>query len=192
MKSVLRSMAFAKGAGKRAVGEQFGIHCDSAWRHWHHHVSDEQKAALKVQYYRPGVPIETLVEEEGSGLLSRLQSLRAKLAWHLDSASDAGDHKTVATIAGQVLKFEELAAKATGELAKHTNRKTVVHVTLTPEFQHLQSTILSALRRYPDAYDHVVSVFREREQVERQKMLPAPTTIEGRANAIDPTVSVGG
>jgi hypothetical protein len=99
-KRVEIEMAVAKGGGKREVGEQFGIHCDSVWRHSAHHVSDEQKAALKVQYYRPGVPIETLIEEEGSGLLSRLQSLRGKLAWHLDSASDAGGHKTVATIAG--------------------------------------------------------------------------------------------
>jgi hypothetical protein len=81
--------------------------------------------------------------------LSRLQSLRAKLQWHLDSASDADDLKSVATIAGELIKLEELVARATGELAKHTNRKTVVHVTLTPESQNLQSTILSALRRPP-------------------------------------------
>ena len=100
--------------------------------------------------------------------------------------------RDVASIAGQILKLEELAAKANGDLAKHTGKKTVNHVHLTPEWQAFQSAILAALRRHPLAYEDVVRVFREREQAERAKMLPAPPTIEGRANAIDPTVSVGG
>ena len=185
--------ACAKGEGKRDVAAMFPpLKPDSVWRHWRNHVSDEHKAALKVEFYRPGVRIEQVVEEAGTGLLSRLQTLRGKLQWHLDSASDAGDHKTVATIAGQLIKLEELAAKANGDLLKHVGKKTVTHVHLTPEWQAFQSTILAALRRHPAAYEDVVRVFREREQAERAKMLPAPTTIEGKANAIEPAVSTRG
>jgi hypothetical protein len=68
--------------------------------------------------------------------------------------------------------------KANGDLLKHVGRKQVVHVHLTPEFQNLQATILSALRLYPDAYAHIVKVFAERAAAERAKML-TPPAIEG-------------
>jgi hypothetical protein len=87
-------------------------------------------------------------------------------------ASDAEDHKTVATIAGQVIKLEQLAAKANGDLIKHVGKRTVhQHIHLSPEWRAFQSTILTILRRHPAAYEDVVRVFREREQAERQKTL---------------------
>jgi hypothetical protein len=172
----------ARGGSKRDVAAAFPpLKPDSVWRHWTNHVSDEQKAALKTQFYRPGIPLEELIEDTGTVLLNRLQNYRAKLAWHMDSASDAGDHKTVATVAGQLLKLEELAAKANGDLVRHAGKRTVTHVHLSPEWQSFQAAILTILRRHPAAYEDVVRVFREREEAERAKMLPGPTTIEATA-----------
>jgi hypothetical protein len=177
--------ALARGAGKRDAAAQFKpLHCDAIWRHWRNHVSDQQKAQLKVDFYRPGVEIVELAEKEGSGLLTRLEVLRGKLLWHLESASAADDRKSVAALSGQLLKLEELVAKASGDLVRHAPKKTVQHLHLSPQWQIFQGRVLGILRRFPDAYDAVVTAFRESEAVERAE-LPAPITIEGSVDGSD-------
>jgi hypothetical protein len=182
---------FARGLSRKRVADQFGL--SSEWpgfRHWRQHVSAEQKAALKAEYFRPGVRIEQVIEDTGVGLMSRLQSMRGKLSWLLDQAVDANDAKPAAAIAGQLLKLEELAARANGDLIKHQNRKTTVVVTASPEYQAMTAAILMALRPFPEAEANVLTVIREQDLAERAKLAPplTPTIIEGEfTDATDAT-----
>ena len=165
--------SMAAGLGKRQVARRYGVSEDAVFRHWHNHTSEVHKVALRTHYLAPGIDLKELVEAEGSGLLRRLASHRVKLQLQFDGAFEDGDRTAVARLSGQILACEELVAKATGELAKHTKKGGIVHVVTSAEYLELRGRLLEVLRRFPDAKAAVLEAFRRTEAKAEAEMTPA-------------------
>ena len=156
-------LLLARGASKRAIAEKFGLKPDAVWRHWHNgHVSDHVKAALVLKALKPGADLEKLVTDESIGLLENLQRIRATLYGQFDAAAEAGDRHNVGVLAARLHENLRIAATSTGELQKHAPTN-VTNILMAPAYLDLRSSLLGALRRFPEAARAVAEVFRRSE-----------------------------
>ena len=103
---------------------------------------------------------------EGDCVLDYLRLCRTALTFQLAAASEAGDPRTAAYVAGQLTKTLETIGKVTGELGELarntisiTNNNTMI--LNSPQFATLQATLLRALAPYPDARSAVVLALRD-------------------------------
>ncbi len=171
--------ALGRGATLKTVAELYDVSLDAAHRHWHRHVSDQQKAALRAYYLKPGATVEALLAEEQPGLLGRLGAYRASL-WHLfQMATDAGDGNAAARLGRELLKAEEMLAAQTGEL-KARAQAPIQHLHLTPDFLRLRHAISVALRPYPEALGAVTAALRDLDSTITTPV-PAAPLIEARS-----------
>jgi hypothetical protein len=156
-------LLLARGASKRHVGEKFGLHPDSVWRHWANgHVPEHVKATLAVKALKPGAELEKLVTDESIGLLENLQRARAVLWAQFDAAAEVGDRQAVAVLASRIHENLRLAATSTGELQKHAPAS-VTNIVLSPAYLDLRGALVCALRQYPEAARAVAEAFRRIE-----------------------------
>ena len=155
-------LLLARGASKRAIAEKFGLKPDAVWRHWHNgHVSEAVKSALVAKALRPGVELEKLVTDESIGLLENLQRIPT-LYGQFDAAAEAGDRHNVGILAARRHENLRIAATSTGELQKHAPTN-VTNILMAPAYLDLRSSLLGALRRFPEAARAVAEVFRRSE-----------------------------
>jgi hypothetical protein len=157
----------AGGASLNSLAQKFGVGRDSIDRHWHRHVSPENKAT----YLCGPAELANLAgkaAQEGDSVLDYLRMCRVVLTSQLSAASEANDTRSAAYVTGQLVKVLETIARITGEigeLARSTtyNFSTTNNVALlqdNPVFATLQATILRALGPYPEARNAVVLALR--------------------------------
>jgi hypothetical protein len=155
----------AGGAGIDALAAKFGVSRDAIFRHWHTHVTDSMKAG-----YLSGpsemANLAAKAATEGDSVIDYLRICRTALTSQLAAASEAGDSRTTAYVAGQLTKTLETIGKLTGELGELarssiniTNNN--IAIMNSPQFATLQATMLRALAPYPDARSAVVLALRD-------------------------------
>jgi hypothetical protein len=155
----------AGGASLESLATKFGVDRDAVWRHWHDHVTDEAKAG----YLIGPAELATLAERaaiEGDSVLDYLRLCRTALTGQLAAMTEAGDGRGAAYVAGQLTRTLEAIARVTGEIGELA-RSTVningnVSMVLAdhPAFAKVQSVMLKALARHPDARRDVVLALR--------------------------------
>jgi hypothetical protein len=155
----------AGGAGIDALAAKFGVSRDAIFRHWHAHVTD----AMKAGYLCGPSEMANLADKaalEGDCVLDYLRLCRTALTSQLAAASEAGDPRTAAYVAGQLTKTLETIGKITGELGELarssiniTNNN--IAIMNSPQFATLQATLLRALAPFPDARSAVVLALRD-------------------------------
>jgi hypothetical protein len=154
------------GVSCRVLAVKYGFNDQSTvWRHWHKHVTDEQKAQ-----YLAGSNIHELAERcatEGLTVLDYLAVVRTTPLDLFQASAQAGDRHGATLTSGRLLECLREIGKITGELGKISN--TGVHITnnvavlSSPAFGHLQAAIISALAPYPDARQAVIGALHQLE-----------------------------
>jgi hypothetical protein len=154
----------AGGAGLDALAAKFNISRDALHRHWNSHVTD----AMKAGYLCGPSEMASLAEKaalEGDSVLDYLRLCRTALTAQLAATTEAGDARTAAYVAGQLVKTLETIGKVTGELGElaHStiNINGNVAIMNSPQFATLQATMLRALAPFPDARGAVVQALRD-------------------------------
>jgi hypothetical protein len=156
----------AGGASLDALSAKFGIHRDSIWRHWQKHVSAEMKAG----YLTGPIQLQDLAAkaaDTGASVLDHLHAVRIVLMGHLATATEAGDGRAAAYIAGRLTATLETIARISGEpgdLARSTTFNITNNVAVlenNPAFAKVQATLLRALAPHPQARADVVAALRD-------------------------------
>lgn len=184
----------AAGVSSNKAAERFGLHRDALLRHWKNHVSAHVRAALATRALQPGVQLEELAAQEGSGILEGLRALRLKMQHMLDAGVEVGDQHGVAAIAGRIMENYTLTAKLCGELLGPAHTTNILNVSLTenPRFLALQARLVEALAPFPEARRAVVAAFSAlAEEPEPQSPGAAARLIEARAHHLDESGRTG-
>jgi hypothetical protein len=172
----------AGGASLDSLATKFSVDRDAIWRHWNRHVSAEMKAG----YLAGAVQLQELAAkaaDTGGSVLDHLHAVRTVLMGHLASATEAGDGRAAAYIAGRLTATLETIAKISGELgdlARSTTYNITNNVAVLaehPAFAKLQATMLRALAPFPDARAAVVGALRDLDTANAPAG-PAPKLID--------------
>lgn len=180
----------AAGATLRAIARSHGVPYDALWRHWSHHVSVQRKATLLAGPQKLASLVDAAADE-GRSVLDHLKILRATLYDSLTAASEAGDRNSVAHLSGRALDVLREFGRITGELveagAAVQVQQTNNYFFASPQFHQLESTLLGALARFPDARAAVVRALRGLDTGAPAAIelpaIPASRVIEGAAGA---------
>jgi hypothetical protein len=140
----------AGGASLDSLAAKFGVDRDAVWRHWNRHVSAEMKAG----YLAGPVQLQDLAAkaaDQGTSVLDHLHAVRCILMGHLTTATEAGDGKMAAYIAGRLTATLETIAKISGELGTlaRAHVQTInnsITFTSSPDFHNLQRMLVQRLR----------------------------------------------
>lgn len=157
----------AGGASLDSLAAKFNVDRDAIWRHWNRHVSAEMKAG----YLAGPVQLQDLAAkaaDTGGSVLDHLHAVRTVLMGHLASATEAGDGRAAAYIAGRLTATLETIARISGELGdlarsttfNITNVSNVAVLQEHPAFAKVQASLLRALGPFPDARAAVVDALR--------------------------------
>jgi hypothetical protein len=153
----------AGGASFDSLATKFKVDRDAIWRHWNRHVSAEMKAG----YLAGPVQLQDLAAkaaETGGSVLDHLHAIRTILMGHLANATEAGDGRGAAYIAGRLTATLETIAKISGELGDLARSVTInntnIGIVNSPAFATVQATLLRALAPHPDARAAVVMALR--------------------------------
>jgi hypothetical protein len=123
---------------------------------------------------------------EGDSVLDHLRMTRAVLTAHLASATEAGDARLAAFVAGHLRLVLESIGKITGEIAEMARSLTInntsVAVLESPEFLKVEAALLRALGPFPDARAAVVQALRVLDTDN------APVAVPGRLETLPATV----
>lgn len=163
-------MLCAAGQSFALVGRRFGLTKDVCNRHYTHHVSADRKAVMiagtgKLEELRQRA------QDESASLLDNLRYVRAGLFKMYDAAVELGDGYTASVLSGRLMDSFTSIGKLTGEIARLGGSVTINNNFFSdPRFIQLQSALVRALARHPEARADVLSVFRELDR----PALPAP------------------
>jgi len=126
---------------------------------------------MKAGYLAGPAQLEELAAKAattGASVLDHLNAVRTILMGHLASATEAGDGRAAAHIAGRLTGTLEIIARISGELGDLA-RSTTFNITSVsnvavlsehPAFARLQAGLLRALAPYADARAAVVEALR--------------------------------
>lgn len=128
--------ALLTGASTRAVAGQFGLGRNAMARHRAAHVVERLARAEQVAEVA-----------SATNLLTELRALRSKAISLLLKAEKDGDYRTA--LAG--VREARATLELLGELQGEIDRKPVVNILVTPEWQQVRSVLLEALRGFPEA-----------------------------------------
>jgi hypothetical protein len=175
----------AGGASLDSLAAKFGLHRDAIARHWNRHVSAEMKAG----YLSGPTHLQALAAtaaDTGASVLDHLRAVRTILMGHLASATEAGDGRAAAYIAGRLTATLETIARISGELGDMARSATynittnnVAVLAEHPAFLRMQATLLRALAPHPEARNAVVAALRGLDNEN------APAALAGPGNSCE-------
>lgn len=164
----------------RVLGKRYGLSADSVWRHSKNHMSAELHGHLMTRGRMTPEDLENLRITESEGVLQHLVAVRGRLYGLMDAATEQDDYRGAAAIGNQIGKNLETTAKLLGDIRTGTVNVTN-NVLLLPEFHALRTSIMAALRQYPEARAEVAKALRALESPD----VPQQETPEERAAAAD-------
>jgi hypothetical protein len=137
---------------------------------------------MKAGYLAGPVQLQDLAAkaaDQGTSVLDHLHAVRCILMGHLTTATEAGDGKMAAYIAGRLTATLETIAKISGELGTlarahvQTINNSVTFVN-SPDFMNLQQMLIRRLAGHPEAMAAVVDGLRELESRTAPRVTAAP------------------
>jgi len=179
----------ASGVSLDKIAEKFGVSRDSVFRHMHRHVEPSAVAS-----YLAGAAqiadLAMIAAEESGSVLDHLKILRSALFRSLDMTAKAGDHSSVVTISGALLKVLRQLGTLSGEIQQAAS--TVISISnnaviiSSPPFLALQQGLLEIARKHPGARGDIVSLFARLDQQFAQdgNARPAERIIDAKATEV--------
>ena len=149
----------------RRLEKRYGIHYSILSRHGAKLRREQPKLVAAIAATDWGVSpaeLEKLRLETADGWLKQVRAQLLKLQRVQDRAIEQDKYVSVAQIAAQVNKLFEILGRATNELAEHSTKIENATIVLPVVYQ-MRTTILMALRSFPDPRAAVLSKLREIE-----------------------------
>jgi hypothetical protein len=172
----------ASGASLKSIARQYELPYDSLWRHWQNHVSPQRRATLLAGPMKLSELVD-VAADEGKSVLDHLKVLRAVVYDALVAASEAGDRNGISSLAARALEILQELGRASGELIRVSSGMHVQQNNFffsSPAFRQLETGLLEALRKHPEARADVIRMLRDLETGTRVA-LSAPAIIDGHA-----------
>jgi hypothetical protein len=168
-------LAIASGRSHNDVADEFGLSRFAINRHWAHHVTPVQKAQFLGAPLEIGKLAERAAQEDRS-LIEYLGIVRSELMHLFTQAKDSGKVFEASHIAKSLLSCLESIGRVNGQLRAAgisiTNINGAVSNTVNagpalimsdPQVVRMQSTIIRALARHPEARADVIEALRSLE-----------------------------
>jgi hypothetical protein len=132
------------------IAKRFDVSIDSVKRHARRHLTAMQRAALATALKPTAVDLDALRESEGSSLLGQLLAQRANLQVIGQTAFEAKQYAAAVSAERAVTDNLDLLSRVLGLIiTKHETRST--HLLIHPDYLALRSTLVEALRPFPEA-----------------------------------------
>jgi hypothetical protein len=179
-------LAIASALGRRRIAERFHVSPDAVQRHSQNHLTPELKAALVLKLIQREGDVRGCLLEEGAGTVEAIRAIRAPLFGRFLAAVDIGDDRSAAALAGRLHEGLTLSARLTGQLVPAAGT-TIQNIVLSADYITLRSSLLAALRPFPEAARAVAEVFRstgEHAASEMHRNVPRPMMIEAQATEV--------
>jgi hypothetical protein len=125
-----------EGETYQTISNRFGISNQAVGRHARNHLP---KAMLKAEEVKEVVAADNLLAE--------VEDLKRQAQVIKDRAEKAGDLRTALQGIRELVRIVELLAKLRGEL----DERPTVNVLLSPQWVLIRTTLMDALRPFPDA-----------------------------------------
>jgi hypothetical protein len=143
-------IGLAHGISHSALSRRFNVSADAVGRHATNHLSPAMRAAILTAQAPSAIDLDALQASESEGLLSQLVHQRARLQQHVSMAIDYGDVKAAVSAEGAITANLALVGKLLGMIVqRHDVRSTSLLV--SPDYLKLRSTLIDALRPFPNA-----------------------------------------
>lgn len=142
-------LAVARGEPMAQAGEPHGLSKWVVLRHWQSHVSEAQKAALRLGSEVNSVNLPSLQRAMRENSLPDLLALKGRVWAALDAAREAKDLKATSSLLGRAIDLQELIEKIT--VTTRADAGTVSEILQIDLYASLRSGILQALRQHPEA-----------------------------------------
>jgi hypothetical protein len=173
--------ALAAGLGRRRIAEKFGVSADAIQRHSHNHLAPELRAAMTLKLIQREGDVRAVLLDEGVGTIEALKAVRGPLFGRFLAAVDIGDDRSAVALAARLHESLQLSARLTGQLVPHANVN-VTTLVISQDYIALRSSLLAALRPFPEAARAVAEVFRRTgEHAAAEMQRNAPRMIEAKA-----------
>jgi len=119
---------------------------------WHrrNHLTPQAAAAILAAQKPTEIDLEALQASESEGLLAQLVCQRARLQLASETANDLGDVKASVACENAITANLTLVAKLLGQLVQHHEVKST-SLLISPDYLELRSTLVNALRPFPEA-----------------------------------------
>jgi hypothetical protein len=143
-------IGLANGISHSALARRFNVSADAVGRHAANHLTPAMRAAILTAQAPSSIDLDALQTSESEGLLSQLVHQRARLQQHVATAIDFGDIKAAISAEGAITANLALVGKLLGMIVqRHDVRSTSLLV--SPDYLRLRSTLIDALRPFPEA-----------------------------------------
>jgi hypothetical protein len=143
-------LGLTRGLSYRALALRFECSADAIGRHAKAHLTPVQRAAILAATSPTEIDLEKLSATESEGLLHQLVVQRGRLQVYAEQAAELGDVKAATSAESVILSNLTTVGKLLGTLVQ---RHAVTHTNLliSPDYLKLRSTLVSALRPFPEA-----------------------------------------
>lgn len=170
-------LALAQGQAQQVVARVHGLSKFSVHRHWHSHVAETHKAALRLGSEITTINVPKLREAMRDNTLPDLLDLKARLWEALDRARDQGDLKHTSALIGRAINLEQAIATVTGQL-----RSDAVAVSSTINiniYGELRTGLVGVLRAHPEAREAILGYLRIFDEQLARLEAGAPVSLSG-------------
>jgi hypothetical protein len=134
----------------QSLADRFDVSKDAICRHAANHLSPVQRAAILAQRKPTDIDLDALRTSESEGLLAQLVTQRARLQGHAELAASLGDVRGAVSAESAITGNLALVGKLLGQLVQvHDVRHT--SILISADYIRLRTTIVQALRPFPDA-----------------------------------------
>jgi hypothetical protein len=168
------------GVAARVLGERFKLSKDAIHRHAANHLTPAMRAAILAAQKPTAIDLDALRTSESEGILAQLVGQRARLLSHGDLALELGDVKACVAVESALTGNLTLVAKLLGQLVQHHDVRHT-SILISPDYLRLRSTLVDALRPYPDAMRAVGAALHRMESDAARDITAAAS--KGRAPA---------
>mgnify|MGYP003559222665 CR=1 FL=1 len=170
-------LALAQGQAQQAVAEAHGLSKFSVHRHWHSHVADTHKAALRLGSEVTTINVPRLREALRDNTLPDLLDLKTRLWAALDLARDQKDLKHTSALIGRAISLEEAIAAVTGQLRSDaTSISSTININIYGE---LRTGLVGVLKAHPEAREAILGYLRTFDDQLAKLEGGAAVTIDG-------------
>jgi hypothetical protein len=145
----LLELGLVYGIGMRVLAARYEVSKDALQRH-QAHMSPAQRAALISHVPATPVDLVALRDGESENLLANVRAQRLRLEQMAEFALTHGDIRGAVSAESGITSNLTLTAKLVGMLVQvHDVRHT--NILISADYLKLRSTLIEALRPYPDA-----------------------------------------
>jgi hypothetical protein len=169
------------GVSAAVLAQRFSVSKFAILRHAKAHLSPAQRAAYLSAARPTPIDLDALRTSESEGLLHQLVAQRARLQQHAELAGQLGDVRGAISAEGAITGNLALVGKLLGQLSTthHVKHSSVL---LTPDYLKLRSTLVQALKPFPQAAQAVARALYAVESDAAKEITdaakPAPVLIE--------------